>query len=69
MSSKVITIKVIDQKYQNPAPYDMTIDNSSDITAYMYRDPLLMFNYKGDIYKAYDIKEKDFLRLCPHLVK
>lgn len=61
----IIKIKVIDLKESDPSPYVMTIGDHMDIKAYMYRDPTLLFHYKGSIYKAYDINEKQFLDTCP----
>ena len=65
--ANIIKLKVTNFREKEPAPYDMTIDNSKDICMFMVRDTTLIFNYRGDLYTAYDMKEKDFLRLCPHL--
>lgn len=70
MISKLIEIRVIKTSERGESePWKMTIADSNEIKAYMLRGNNLHFNYKGDIYAAYDISEREFLGLCPHLNK
>jgi hypothetical protein len=67
MTTIPIKIRVLETKDQTKLPWEMTISDPQSITAYMIRGNLLMFNYRGDIYQAYDLTEQQFLTLCPHL--
>lgn len=65
-----IKIKVLETKdlpKADACPWDMVISDRENITAYMARGTMLLFNYRGDIYHAHNITERDFLELCPHL--
>jgi len=71
MAGKLIQIRVVMTKETDNTqePWNMTIEDSEEIKSYMTRGKNLLFNYKGDIYKAFDISEKEFLSMCNHLKK
>jgi len=65
--AKAITLRVLAFKEEDKGPWDMTVSNRNDITAYMIRGGSMMINYRGDIYKCYNITEERLLKSCPHL--
>ena len=69
MEGNIIQIQVVKTNGKHTEPWNMTIQNNEDIKAYMTQGKTLLFNFRGDIYEAYDITEQDFLKLVPHLDK
>ena len=63
-----IKIKVLNLNDSDRTPWNMTIANANEVVAYMVKDDQLMFNFQGNIYKASEITEKEFLKLFPHLI-
>lgn len=69
MAGKLIQIKVVKTSDTIKEPWVMTIQNNLQIRSYLTRGSKLLFNYRNDIYEAFEVAEEDFLSLVPHLDK
>jgi hypothetical protein len=69
MAGKLMQIKVVKTSDTINEPWVMTIQNNLQIRSYLTRGSKLLFNYRNDIYEAFEVTEEDFLSLVPHLDK
>lgn len=69
MAGKLIQIKVIKTIENSKEPWVLTIQDNRQIRSYLTRGNKLLFNYRDNIYEAFEVTEEDFLSMVPHLDK
>ena len=69
MTGKLIQIKVIKTDDTTKEPWVMTIQDNLEIRSYLTRGKKLLFDYRDNIYEAFEVTQENFLRLVPHLDK